>query len=482
MKTLLFFLAGILSMALMAQDGHPDLSYGNNGVIVSDIATGENKFITGIASGVNDRVIIAGTNYENGHDNFIVAYNEDGTLDNSFGDNGILWTDGTVESYGGISVLDDEKILLQSVSQDEYTIKRLLPNGDLDISFGTNGQIQPFSPEVFGGELLLDNDNNLLVLGKDAAINEPNIILRKFYADGSMDLSFGSNGTVVYTFGNVADFETSSFIIKDDRIFIGINYSENNLTSKNIFKLMSNGSIDTTFGINGMATIPIEEEYRTSFTIFQDGSFLVGGYWYDINTFEYIRKTIKLFPDATLNENFGNNGSLIGVSGGYIQENQRIILDSSFTDFEGGITIVYSRFFPGGTQDTSFQFSSNYTVMGSAEFLALNSGKFLIIGTDIWYNGPPINIILQRFNNSPLSAPDFKNQKTTIYPNPSNGIFIIESDFHSEKEVYQITDVTGKIIALGELNEKQSQIDLSAAQSGVYFLKTANSVFRLLKN
>ncbi|MCB0443844.1 MAG: hypothetical protein KDC50_07320, partial [Flavobacterium sp.] len=325
MKTLLFFLAGILSMALMAQDGHPDLSYGNNGVIVSDIATGENKFITGIASGVNDRVIIAGTNYENGHDNFIVAYNEDGTLDNSFGDNGILWTDGTVESYGGISVLDDEKILLQSVSQDEYTIKRLLPNGDLDISFGTNGQIQPFSPEVFGGELLLDNDNNLLVLGKDAAINEPNIILRKFYADGSMDLSFGSNGTVVYTFGNVADFETSSFIIKDDRIFIGINYSENNLTSKNIFKLMSNGSIDTTFGINGMATIPIEEEYRTSFTIFQDGSFLVGGYWYDINTFEYIRKTIKLFPDATLNENFGNNGSLIGVSGGYIQENQRII-------------------------------------------------------------------------------------------------------------------------------------------------------------
>ncbi len=195
-----------------------------------------------------------------------------------------------------------------------------------------------------------------------------------------------------------------------------------------------------------------------------------------------MRKTIKLFSNATLDQNFGNGGKIDGFAGSYVQNNGRIILTSNFYDFEGGITLAYSRFFPNGNLDSSFQFNSNYAELGSAGFLPLNSGKFLIIGTDIWYNGPPINIILQRFNNSPLSTPEFQNQKTTIYPNPSNGIFTIEREIFSEATVYQITDITGKTIATGELGDKQTQIDLSAAQSGVYFLRTSNGVFRLFKN
>jgi hypothetical protein len=74
-----------------------------------------------------------------------------------------------------------------------------------------------------------------------------------------------------------------------------------------------------------------------------------------------------------------------------------------------------------------------------------------------------------------------ENRKTTIYPNPSNGVFTIEHKFF-EPMAYQITDITGKKIALGELNDTQTQIDLSSAQSGVYFLKISNGIFRLLKN
>lgn len=481
MKTLLLFLAGIISLASFAQDGNPDLSFGNNGVVISDIGMSGNKFISGFGRDINDRIIIAGTNNESGYDNFLVAYNEDGTLDSSFGDNGILWTDGENESFNGINILPDGKILLHAVIENVITIKRLLPNGEIDILYGNNGQIQPFASEVYGGETILDSNNHLLILAKDAAITEPNIILKKFNADGSLDVAFGNNGTVSYTFGNVVDFGTSSFILKNDRIFLGINYTENNIKSKSILKLMANGAVDATFGNNGIATIPIEEEYTTTFSIFEDGSFLIGGLYWDINSEIYIRKTIKLFPDASLNQSFGNNGAIIGATGSYIQENQRIILDLSFSDFEGGITIVYSRFFADGTPDNSFQFYTNYSELNSADFLELSTGKFLIIGTDIWYNGPPINVILQRFNNSPLSTPDFQNQKTTIYPNPSNGIFTIERKF-PETEMYQITDITGKIIATGELSESESQIDLSAAQAGVYFLKSANGVFRLLKN
>ncbi len=110
-----------------------------------------------------------------------------------------------------------------------------------------------------------------------------------------------------------------------------------------------------------------------------------------------------------------------------------------------------------------------------------SDGKIVGLGYSYWYEGPE-DIILVRYNNNALSIPEFENQKITVYPNPSNGIFTIEREFYSEKEAYQITDVTGKIISTGELGDKQTQIDLSAAQSGVYFLRTSNSVFRLLKN
>src|SRR5690606_32398933 len=103
------------------------------------------------------------------------------------------------------------------------------------------------------------------------------------------------------------------------------------------------------------------------------------------------------------------------------------------------------------------------------------------VGNTFWYDGME-DIVLLRHTNNPLSLPEFENQKTTIYPNPSNGIFTIERELFSENEAYQITDITGKIIASGKLGDKQTQINISTAQSGIYFLKTNNSVFRLLKN
>ncbi|WP_369418019.1 T9SS type A sorting domain-containing protein, partial [Aequorivita sinensis] len=58
-------------------------------------------------------------------------------------------------------------------------------------------------------------------------------------------------------------------------------------------------------------------------------------------------------------------------------------------------------------------------------------------------------MVLQKFNNTLLETPKFKKETFEVYPNPSTGIFIIERNFFSEKENYQITDITGKIIATG---------------------------------
>ena len=481
MKALLLFLFSISPLIAQSQDGRPDVSYGSNGVVVSEIGRAGDKWIIDADRTAADKIFVAGSNYDQGFYNFIVSYFEDGSIDTSFGTNGILWTDGSDEIYEGIKVLADGKILLQSTLDDQYTLTRLLPSGELDLSFGIDGRIRPFAPTVYMGKMLLDPENNFLLLGIDVTPAQPNVIVKKLKPDGSLDPDFGTNGSVAYFLGNFDEFYPTSFRLTSEGIFIGLNYRENNSRWNKIFKLMPDGSIASTFGNNGVATIPIDEEYVAFFTIFQNGSFLVSGSYFDSFNQEWNRKMIKLFPDATLDESFGNNGSLTGFYDGEIQENQRMILNASFQDFEGGITLSYSRFFPDGNPDQSFQFISNYIELGSAHFLPLSTGKFLVVGSDIWYNGPSINIILQRFNNTTLSIYDFEEKITSVYPNPSSGIFTVETEAFSEKIPYQISDVTGKTIASGRLTSRQQQIDISSAQSGLYFLKTSRGVFRLLK-
>ena len=161
-----------------------------------------------------------------------------------------------------------------------------------------------------------------------------------------------------------------------------------------------------------------------------------------------------------------------------IQENQRMLAIGSTTDcFELGVYNV-KRYFSGGYRDYSFILGLEFV---DSKTIVQTDGKIVGAGITAPLSGPQ-NILVARFNNSQLSVPNFKNQITTIYPNPSNGIFTIERELFSENEQYEITDIAGKTIASGELTEKQSQLNLTAAQSGVYFLKTSNSIFRLLKN
>ena len=287
---------------------------------------------------------------------------------------------------------------------------------------------------------------------------------------------------VLHSLGAVSNVSTS-FRKVDEFFYLGINFSENSETTKNIFRFLINGEIDTSFGVNGRILIPIEEQYYVSFNVFIDGNILIGGSYWDSNTDSTVRKTIKINSQGQIDQNFGNGGVINGFSGGYIQGNQRIILNNTFYDFEGGAYPSYARFFPNGTHDNSFQFSSNYYELGGFAMKHLQSGKILIVGSDIWYNGPDIKIILQRFNNNPLNVSDIVKNNVAIYPNPSSGVYQLQNKFPFNNNSYDIYDSLGKKIQSGFLLENFPSIDLSEFSSGVYFLKIYDfpKTFKLLK-
>ncbi len=486
-KMLLIFLVFFFTFIskVSAQDGSPDLSYGDNGIVISDIGVEGIKYISSVDQGPDNRIIVSGEVYntvENRTDNFIIAYLEDGIVDTNFAVEGIYWTNGTEESNIGITVLSNNKILVKSRTVSAYVIKRLMPNGEIDTEFADNGYLQPFADEVFIQKIIDDEIGDFKVLGINREENEPILLIKSYDLNGQLDTTFATNGLFSQSLGNINYFYVSTFVEHEDSIYLNVTFFENEINLSYILKISSNGEQDTSFGIDGKVTIPLEPEFITYFTIFNNGKFLVGGSYYDDNIENYVKKTIKMNTDGTLDTSFGNSGSILGITGGNIQQNDRFIASTSYSDFEGGITLNYSRYFADGTIDDSFNFNANYSALNSGHFLTLNDGNFLVVGADIWYNGEPYNIILQRFSNSPLGISEFNTPLIKIFPNPSTGIFTLESNSISENTNYQITDASGKIVQIGNLETQQNQIDLSSAQSGVYFLRVGNSVMRLLKN
>lgn len=496
MKTLLLFLATFATVYAVAQDGGLDTSFGNNGTVQTDI-DGDSDYAISIAQQADEKLLVAGRFTIQGQAfPSIARYNVNGALDTSFGNGGvaIFGASGYEDDYYDIVLSqNDGKIIAGGPfnlnSNYQYAVNRFLPDGSIDTSFGNNGEIIIFPQNIYKGDVTLLDDDSFLAVGKlyDSGISK--VALKKYTSNGMLDTSFGNNGIVITEVGNESNSAIKVALDRDDTIVVLANSQDNGMSSQVLLRYLPNGVLDTAFGNNGMVTIVNDPDFSSSnIALYNDGKIAVLSSFFDYQ-FNIITNLItRYLPDGSFDTSFGNNGYINPNRNNFIisrievQENQRLLVFGELTDFfEGGGPFFINRYHLGGHLDTSFNFTINSSEYFVSNMLIQQDGKIVCLASTPWYNGQE-DIIIERRVNDPLSTPEFETQRIIIYPNPSNGVFTIERESFSEIMPYQITDITGKTIASGELTEKQSQLNLSAAQSGVYFLKTANSVFRLLKN
>jgi hypothetical protein len=64
-----------------------------------------------------------------------------------------------------------------------------------------------------------------------------------------------------------------------------------------------------------------------------------------------------------------------------------------------------------------------------------------------------------------------------VYPNPSSGIFTLQGNYASAETIYEIYDVTGKLLMNGMVGVQTTMIDLTANAKGIYvmLLKSGNT-------
>jgi uncharacterized delta-60 repeat protein len=188
-----------------------------------------------------------------------LAFPQSGTLDSSFGVNGVSKIDFrrtlNVDDYGGIMQLDrDGKIVVFGCTADSsntyYCLFRLDKDGTPDSTFQKNGKLlipsESSLADAKATSFIIDSAGNLLLAGK---LDSTGYSLLRLNSNGQTDSAFGIHGIVPVN--EYVGIPGSPFISLDyhGKIILAGNSSSND--SIVLVRLTDQGLMDNTFGCNG---------------------------------------------------------------------------------------------------------------------------------------------------------------------------------------------------------------------------------------
>ncbi len=257
----------------MAQPaGSLDPTFGNGGKVVTSLTSGQDKAF-GVAIQSDGKIVVAGhsTSSLTGKDFAVIRYNEDGTLDNSFGSNGIVTSDlqtGSEDVAYSVAIQVDGKIVLAGYSDNgsnkDAALIRYLPDGSLDNSFGNNGIVLTDFENLQQDEIKVIKINPLtgkIVVGGSSVISTSigKPILACYSSDGTLDLTFNSTGIKplwIATNDNNRIFSVEDLVLESSGKISCVGWRKQVSASISIeywaARVLSNGNMDLTFSTDGV--------------------------------------------------------------------------------------------------------------------------------------------------------------------------------------------------------------------------------------
>ena len=308
------------TLARYNTDGSLDTSFGSGGKVVTNFGSGLGD-VGGVWVLASDKILTVGSHATPGGTGIgMFRYNANGSLDTTFGVNGAVTTT-DLGNARGMSVGTDGKII---VNVDGTKIIRYNADGTHDASFGTNGVVnlafngQTSGPFVFSsGQILIPAQGNGSV--------GPTFI--KLTSTGAFDTGFDGDGiaapnlppTFVFGFANYP--VQHGYTVQPDGKIVGIVESQvgPSYFSMDAYRLNSNGSLDTSFGVNGIAHGAVysgnaNDGFRFRASIDDKGNIFVLGHTFD-------GPVIGHFSSQAVT-NFNAQGVAVGVTpaGAYTQD------------------------------------------------------------------------------------------------------------------------------------------------------------------
>jgi uncharacterized delta-60 repeat protein len=168
----------------LRSDGRLDPTFGRNGIVRAHVRL-DGLLAANLASQPDGKLLVSA--FTNGlRGGAVIRYDRDGHLDRSFGWNGRILLHDREDPFAGLYALPDGKILLFSC-RGGSVLRRFLPSGALDPSFGRAGLVRL---DVPGGCLHATTAEGSRFVGIT------NRAVVRLSPDGWLDASFGAHGVI----------------------------------------------------------------------------------------------------------------------------------------------------------------------------------------------------------------------------------------------------------------------------------------------
>lgn len=302
-------------------NGTPDSTFNGNGVKVIP----QNCFAHSGHLLADGSIMTIATDISSGNAISFAKLKSDGTMDTTFGNNGILITkfyELANENVITTFIDPDSNFFIIGTHQDlpaivdRGFIAKFKSDGTPDSLFGEFGLVNiddigtSSKVSVRGGGV--QPDGKVILTGKIGnTVAEEKWYLVRVNADGSFDDAFGDNGQVIIDLG-VASEVCEDVLFLPDGKFIAAGYAQ--LASGYHFtmlRLNNDGSRDMTYGTAGKAQVGINCCYSGIFDIEQqaDGKIIACGYASN-NNLNYDFAVARFNANGTINGTFGTFGKI----------------------------------------------------------------------------------------------------------------------------------------------------------------------------
>ncbi|MBI1817634.1 MAG: hypothetical protein HYR72_21870 [Deltaproteobacteria bacterium] len=352
-------------------------------------------------------------------DFLLIRYNPDGTLDASFGANGIAvvpLSNGDDQSFALVLQADGKLVAAGLRCNDTcgFAVARFNSDGTLDTSFGDGGQAVTAISErsASAAAVALQPDGKVIAAGSDNRL----FMLVRYNTDGSVDPSFGDGGIVRTAIGSDGAWARALVIEPDGRV-VAAGGTCNHDCAWALVRYEADGRLDSSFGVDGRVTTSLGTRSASAYSLVRqpDGKLVAAG----TNGLNAV--LVRYRADGTLDASFGSGGIAVtaasqGFDAAYaltLQPDGGLIATREAAGFGAGF--VLTRYTANGRPDTSFGTGGvELGPPGSARALALQ-GDGSVVAAGYTFVGAKYAVQLARYVN------EGDPPRPTATPTPASG-------------------------------------------------------------
>lgn len=305
--------------------GELDPTFGQNGVLAHHFE--QRTICSSIAVQADGKIVggglIAASNAGSGQFPGVWRYNPDGSVDNTFNGTGYnnagFSTGSATGKVQNVFIDAGGRILAAIIGNAQIGVFRYMPDGTLDPDYSSDGRAEmsvgytPFNEDLGA---VMDPDGSVTIAGLvgTSAFDPYFMALARFLPDGDPDPAFGTNGLALHptistsALGGPDGFKDWSMARRPGGGFLVGYGAHDGDTRPSVAAFNEDGSIDLTYGTNGIFQVTGSNPVGSGLWMDDDGSVLL--FYRLSNITNGPGAILRLTPGGQPDAGFGTNGVL----------------------------------------------------------------------------------------------------------------------------------------------------------------------------